>query len=457
MNNQEILAKKHLGGIPVNNLVIPIIILLVIFHITIIILIVSINNDSTRNAVNMQRSGQYTQEATSLLAGSSLLSETSTNFVLMPQTEGGEFNMGPLAAYATELREPRRGSDVSARFQKYDVSEENRAHIEEAASCADSMMQSQLHAMALVTAVYPMPDSELLSTIPLPKLTKEEAGWSDEEKQARARQLVLGTDYAMNKQTVSSDVQACVGNLQKESGMLSAQAAGKIATLRILLWIVTISIILIFGFFFLVFYRQLIRPLRRSTQLITSDRPLNQHVGLRELRQMSLAYNNLLHRRDTLDGILRAAAETDALTSLPNRYAFQQYLVESDDEGYSLGILLFDVNFLKKTNDTMGHSAGDELLRQSADCISACFGVSGENNCFRLGGDEFAAVIRNPSVEDIEREIQRFILEQQRRNISISWGYALATELTNASLRDLMEMADQRMYEQKKAMHSSVT
>ena len=112
---------KKIGGISANSLVLPIVVILSILHIAIISLIMAINTSSSSLSRIMQNAGSYTQEATSLLAGSSLLSETATNFVLLPIAENGEINVGPLNAYVQELGNDRRGSQILAKFQEYDV------------------------------------------------------------------------------------------------------------------------------------------------------------------------------------------------------------------------------------------------------------------------------------------------------------------------------------------------
>ena len=89
---------KKIGGISANSLVLPIVVVLSILHIAIIGLIMAINTSS-----------------------SSLLSETATNFVLLPIAENGEINVGPLNAYVQELGNDRRGSQILAKFQEYDV------------------------------------------------------------------------------------------------------------------------------------------------------------------------------------------------------------------------------------------------------------------------------------------------------------------------------------------------
>jgi diguanylate cyclase (GGDEF)-like protein len=161
------------------------------------------------------------------------------------------------------------------------------------------------------------------------------------------------------------------------------------------------------------------------------------------------AYNSLRKRRDALDAILRSAAETDALTNLPNRYRFEQYLLDAGESGYSLAILMFDINFLKETNDTLGHSAGDKLIRKAAECITSCFG----DKSFRIGGDEFVAVVEDCKPEMVQQMIYRFREVGERENVSISVGYAYAEKINEATIKQMIDEADKLMYAEKQAVH----
>ena len=89
---------------------------------------------------------------------------------------------------------------------------------------------------------------------------------------------------------------------------------------------------------------------------------------------------------------LKMMAYTDALTRIPNRAAFEQKMEELDAQwkpGVVIGLLIFDLNNLKETNDRLGHAAGDSLIRGAAQCIQSAF--AGKGKCYRIGGDEFAA------------------------------------------------------------------
>ena len=441
--------KKDVGGIPAKKIVIPIILVLTFLHISIIATIMMVNKTSSELSSIMQKSGEYVSDATSLLAGSSLLSETSSNFILMPVAETGEVIIMPLQAYAGELANDRRGAQVAERFKSYDVSPEVKEAISQAAESAEFMMESQLKAISLMSAVYPYPDIMPLRNIPVAELTEEEQSMSSAQKESSARLLLLGSVYALHKQTVSQQVNTAVGMIQAASGARAAAAQQRIAKLRSSLWAITGSIIVILSATFICLHTQLLAPLDAFVHLISSSSPLDDTKGLNEVRQVANAYNTLLKRRDALDAILRSAAETDALTNMPNRYRFEQYMLESGESGYSLAVLLFDINYLKKTNDTYGHLAGDKLIRDAASCISSCFG----ENCFRFGGDEFAAVVKDCTPEMVQEMIERFKVAEQEKNVSISLGYAFTEEIGNTTLRSLLDEADKKMYIQKENAH----
>ena len=440
---------NNTGGIAANSLMRPIIIVLAVLHVAMIALIMQINATSAELSAEMRKAGEQIEEATSILAGTSLMSETSTNFILMPVTEHGEINAGPLAAYAAELKQPRRGPQVLERFRNYDVDEKVMAQLAAASGNSEQLKEAQLHAIALINAVYPLPNISPLNQIPLPKLNESEKALPDAEKLAQARVVALGSVANMSKRAVSQNVNACKEILRASAGAKAAEVGKKIAILRIMLLGGAGAILLILIGTFVALYKQMIHPLMGFVQLITANQPLNEEKGLQEVRLVASAYNSLRKRRDALDSILRSAAETDTLTNLPNRYRFEQYLLDAGESGYSLAILMFDINYLKETNDTLGHSAGDKLIRTAAKCITSCFG----EKSFRIGGDEFAAVVEDCKPEMVQQMIYRFREAEERENVSISVGYAYAEKISETTIKQLIDEADKQMYAEKQMAH----
>ena len=454
METKSASNSKNKSGMSAKRLIIPIIILLAAMHIMIIVLIFSLNTDSNNLRALTQRSSDYTSDAGSILAGASMLSVTSSSFVMTPVLENGEQNLGPLAIYANEYVQDRRGHDVYERFKTYEVSDEVLNGIKEAAGFADIMMNEQLHAISLVNSVIHIPDAEPFNAIPIQELSEQELAMAPEARLAYAKQIISDPQYFQYMGLISQEVNQSIGGIQANLGMRSAQITGHIELLRTLIWIVIAAIMVIIIVAFVALYRHLVSPLSDIEKHISQDEPLREETGLREVRLLSSTYNGLLRRRDTIDDLLRSAAETDILTNLPNRFSFEQQVLDMDESGYSMAMVLFDVNFLKFTNDTKGHAAGDRLLKDSARCISDSFGNEDNKNCFRFGGDEFAAMLKNITEDEVKELIRRFREEQKQRNISISCGYGYTPDIGKSSIKALLDTADAAMYKQKKIDHA---
>ncbi len=456
----EIMDEKFdptkIKGISAETIVMPIAAIILIMHIMVVFLIVQINGESGRMSRAMSEAGVQKETATSLIAGASLLSETSSGFVFMPKTDTGAVNTMPLGAFAEELANPRRGSQTVEKFKAMDVGPETLATLEDAAKSADYMYDSQLRAIALVGTVYEIPDTEPFNTIPKYELTAKEKNMTEEERLALARSLLLSSEYSLNKRNLSEKVNLCVGIIEQDSGKTASESGRKLAIYRMLMWVITLLIIAILVLAFFWIYSKIISPLKKIATQIPIGEELDENKGAREVRLVSAAYNSASRRRDALDEILRTAAEQDQLTRLPNRYRYEQYKLDVEGSETSAAVLLFDIDYLKLTNDKYGHRAGDRLIRDTAESILSAFGTREGDNCFRMGGDEFAAIVTDCTRESVDDMIAQFKDEQKARRISVSMGCAYTDDLSTTAVKKLMDEADQRMYEYKKENHKQI-
>ena len=154
-------------GISINVVTVFTCIVLAILHVIIIFVILMINDASSSLSDIMERSSQRLETVTALQAGTSVLSETSSSFVLIPKTKEGAVNVGPLMGYAAELSQPRRGSQVIEQLKDSGITDEAiLAPVNIAAENADAMLENQLHAIALMRSVYVIPHAPQLEAIP---------------------------------------------------------------------------------------------------------------------------------------------------------------------------------------------------------------------------------------------------------------------------------------------------
>ena len=116
--------------------------------------------------------------------------------------------------------------------------------------------------------------------------------------------------------------------------------------------------------------------------------------------------------------------------------------------------LMFDLNNLKKVNDTLGHSVGDQLILNFARILRDA--VPAQDFVGRYGGDEFVAVVNQASREEVEGilkklegEIDRFNHYGKNTAISFAHGWAISTDYEHCTLRTLFDQADKYMYENK--------
>ena len=160
---------------------------------------------------------------------------------------------------------------------------------------------------------------------------------------------------------------------------------------------------------------------------------------------------------------LKKEAYRDTLTGLLNRTAYFRYAQQLDEQAAAgtaaFSLVMIDVNFLKKVNDTYGHEKGNTYLKSAADLIRSVFG---SEQLYRIGGDEFVAVLEGSAqdrAEDLIRMFREKVREKQEdetlqpwEKVSAAIGMAAYEKGKDQSSDDVLKRADQAMYAAKVAM-----
>jgi len=167
---------------------------------------------------------------------------------------------------------------------------------------------------------------------------------------------------------------------------------------------------------------------------------------------------------------LKFLATTDYLSSLYNRSEFMNLaqrefaLVKSNNEDLSL--LVMDLDNFKIINDTFGHAAGDEVIREMGRIIKTSFrktDIAGS-----IGGEEFAVVLKNASLEEAKKVAEKFretiarrkvIYEEKEIGFTVSIGVAAIHGITDEinGIEDILKIADNAMYKAKANGRNCVT
>lgn len=161
-------------------------------------------------------------------------------------------------------------------------------------------------------------------------------------------------------------------------------------------------------------------------------------------------------------------SQYDSLTGLYNRAFFEeifdQILEKSKRYDESFQLVLFDLNNLKKVNDTLGHVTGDQVIKCFSEGLK---NITRKSDVLgRYGGDEFIAVFHYAQPEELHNKLVHLLSDLEQNPLEVdgvscicSFSYGMATfDKDGLSLKELVRKADERMYHFKgsyKASHPS--
>lgn len=178
-------------------------------------------------------------------------------------------------------------------------------------------------------------------------------------------------------------------------------------------------------------------------------------TDLKEAQTQTVALQQRLVKAEKL-------AAVDALTSLPNRRSFQEFLDKAVEESHAdytpLCVIMADIDHFKRINDKFGHPAGDAVLKQFARIVSSS--VRPADMVARYGGEEFVLILKKTPMgnavqvaERIRGNIVAATWADPNTNIDIGGltaSFGIAEIIDGETAKSIVERADQRLYAAKK-------
>jgi diguanylate cyclase (GGDEF)-like protein/PAS domain S-box-containing protein len=201
---------------------------------------------------------------------------------------------------------------------------------------------------------------------------------------------------------------------------------------------------------------------QRSVETALRSRSGGEHIVLMSLDRVILGAEKVIlisfhdiSERKKLERELTHQALHDSLTGLPNRVLLldriTQAVARTRRRRSTVSVLFIDLDDFKIVNDTMGHEAGDELLRQVAIRLGAPLRAS--DTCARIGGDEFAILIEDEGSDGSAQLVSERILNSLRDTFEIAGkcvyvgaSIGISTTDQEGDAGELMRRADLAMY-----------
>ncbi|MGV3623402.1 MAG: GGDEF domain-containing protein [Archangium sp.] len=161
-----------------------------------------------------------------------------------------------------------------------------------------------------------------------------------------------------------------------------------------------------------------------------------------------------LSERRVLEERLLFLSTHDALTGLANRAAFDEALTRLDEHGpHPVGVLMVDLDGLKRVNDQHGHAAGDALIRRMAKVLRSTFRST--DLVARIGGDEFAVLAAGRDAMAVHQLVMRLeltaVLQNREFEDALAFSVGVAIASVGTSVASALQDADAQMYSMKRA------
>lgn len=216
----------------------------------------------------------------------------------------------------------------------------------------------------------------------------------------------------------------------------------------------------------IIFTRRMVRPLielnEAAKKIAAGDLKVSiTYKSKDEVGTLAESFRQTAVHLQKYISYINELAYRDSLTGVKNKTAYSE-IVEKMDEEIRLkrpqfAVVVFDVNGLKRINDTLGHDFGDILIMNSSKLICKVFKRS---PVYRIGGDEFVVLLENHDYDYYQELLEHFEIETNEFNrstlnelkISIARGIALYAEGTDLSFIDVFKRADNAMYCNKAEM-----
>lgn len=183
----------------------------------------------------------------------------------------------------------------------------------------------------------------------------------------------------------------------------------------------------------------------------------------KELTEMMILLKSLNANLETLTMV-------DALTGIANRRRFEEHLIEewrrARRQNHSLSLLMIDIDFFKRLNDTYGHQRGDDVLHEVGNALANLLRRPGDLAA-RYGGEEFAVILPQSDkvgAQDVAERIRKSIEELNipnekssiKKTLTVSIGVATQSAKNLEDPKELVLAADKALYKAKEMGRNQV-
>ncbi|MBP5281908.1 MAG: diguanylate cyclase [Lachnospiraceae bacterium] len=208
----------------------------------------------------------------------------------------------------------------------------------------------------------------------------------------------------------------------------------------------------------------LISPLRNLTEASSriAKGELNTQITYTskdEIGELSESINSIAKELREYFAYIHSQAYTDGMTGVGNKTSYLDLVKRMERKiemrMASFAVIVFDMNGLKRINDSLGHEVGDHYIVEAAEILKK---IVGAEHIYRIGGDEFMVVLENADHEKVASYLEKMDEAVRKKNeeeryreepLAISKGAAVYNPELDKAYKDVFKRADEAMYRNK--------
>ena len=306
------------------------------------------------------------------------------------------------------------------------------ADLNKAVSESEKLMQTEYYSMRLICDVVGFDKTTLDAEIINVSISKEDNSLSNDEKLAKAQNLVSNRNYEESKNTIIYNLDVCLDSIVSftENRQNYYIMVFKDVFIKLEIGLFILIVILLTSSF--IVRKLIVKP------LLTYNESIENYYKVYEDNQET-------------QRLIRHEAEHDALTGLLNRGSFNKVLPIYLNGEVPFSLILLDIDTFKFYNDNYGHQLGDKVIKRVASQLENTF--STKDYVFRIGGDEFAIiVVEKPSAnkDSISERLEKLKIELIKSEkdlppVTISAGISFS-DYEGENKMDVFRQADEALY-----------
>ncbi|SMC08972.1 GGDEF domain-containing protein [Nitratiruptor tergarcus] len=202
-----------------------------------------------------------------------------------------------------------------------------------------------------------------------------------------------------------------------------------------------------------IFPRYLLLPLLMI--LLFAYFPARAEYRLQEMREMKKREEHSEKYKETIQSTQRGRLKRDALTGALSKEAFNEIIglkiIEAKHVSSPLSLILFDIDFFKKINDTYGHIVGDQVLKELSEVVRSNLRES--EYFVRWGGEEFIVLLPGTHLngalmvaEKLRRKVEEYTFPEVEQ---VTCSFGVTALKNNDTIKSFIVRADEALYEAK--------